>query len=37
MGEVYRAHQLNLKHDVAIKVVSQEMLQSFEDDPEENR
>jgi len=37
MGEVYRAHQLNLKRDVAIKVVSQEMLQSFEDDPEENR
>jgi serine/threonine-protein kinase len=35
MGEVYRAHQLNLKRDVAIKVISQEMLQSFEDDPEE--
>jgi len=33
MGEVYRAHQLNLKRDVAIKVVSQEMLQSFEEDP----
>ena len=26
MGEVYRAHQLNLKRDVAIKVISQEML-----------
>lgn len=35
MGEVYRAHQLNLKRDVAIKVISQEMLQFFEDDPEE--
>ena len=35
MGEVYRAHQLNLKRDVAIKVISQEMLQSFEDDPVE--
>ena len=35
MGEVYRAHQLNLKRDVAIKVISQEMLQSFEDDLEE--
>lgn len=37
MGEVYRAHQLNLKRDVAIKVISQEMLQSFEDYTEENR
>jgi len=35
MGEVYRAHQLNLKRDVAIKIISQAMLQSFEDDPEE--
>jgi len=33
MGEVYRAHQLNLKRDVAIKVISQEMLQTFEEDP----
>ena len=24
MGEVYRAHQLNLKRDVAIKVISRE-------------
>lgn len=32
MGEVYRAHQLNLKRDVAIKVISDEMLQGFEDD-----
>jgi serine/threonine-protein kinase len=35
MGEVYRAHQLNLKRDVAIKVISQKWLQSLEDDPEE--
>jgi eukaryotic-like serine/threonine-protein kinase len=35
MGEVYRAHQLNLKRDVAIKVISREMLESLEDDPEE--
>jgi len=35
MGEVYRAHQLNLKRDVALKVISQKMLQSVEDDPEE--
>lgn len=33
MGEVYRAHQLNLKRDVAIKVISREILHSFEDDP----
>ncbi|MFZ0483750.1 MAG: bifunctional serine/threonine-protein kinase/formylglycine-generating enzyme family protein [Desulfobacterales bacterium] len=35
MGEVYRAHQLNLKRDVAIKVISREMLASLEDDPGE--
>jgi serine/threonine-protein kinase len=35
MGEVYRAHQLNLKRDVAIKVISREWLQSLEDDVEE--
>lgn len=35
MGEVYRAHQLNLKRDVAIKIISQEWLQSFDCDPEE--
>jgi len=35
MGEVYRAHQLNLKRDVAIKVISKEMLESLEDDSEE--
>jgi serine/threonine-protein kinase len=35
MGEVYRAHQLNLKRDVAIKVISREWLQTLEDDVEE--
>jgi serine/threonine protein kinase len=35
MGEVYRAHQLNLKRDVAIKVISQEFLESLTDDTEE--
>jgi serine/threonine-protein kinase len=35
MGEVYRAHQLNLKRDVAIKIISQEWLGSLEDDEEE--
>ncbi len=35
MGEVYRAHQLNLKRDVAIKVISREWLESFEDNEEE--
>ncbi|UCF02675.1 MAG: SUMF1/EgtB/PvdO family nonheme iron enzyme [Deltaproteobacteria bacterium] len=35
MGEVYRAHQLNLKRDVAIKVISWEWLQTLEDDVEE--
>ena len=35
MGEVYRAHQLNLKRDVAIKVISREWFQSLEDDVEE--
>ena len=34
-GEVYRAHQLNLQRDVAIKVVSQEWLKSQEMDPDE--
>ncbi|PKN61671.1 MAG: serine/threonine protein kinase, partial [Deltaproteobacteria bacterium HGW-Deltaproteobacteria-15] len=32
MGEVYRAHQLNLKRDVAIKVVSREWLESLGND-----
>ncbi len=35
MGEVYRAHQLNLKRDVAIKIISQEWLRSFDCEPEE--
>lgn len=35
MGEVYHAHQLNLKRDVAIKIISEETLQDFENDPDE--
>ena len=35
MGEVYRAHQINLKRDVAIKIISEEMLLEIEDEPEE--
>ncbi len=35
MGEVYRAHQLNLKRDVAIKVVSREFLESISGDEDE--
>ncbi|SHH70121.1 serine/threonine-protein kinase [Desulfofustis glycolicus] len=35
MGEVYRAHQRNLKRDVAIKIISQEVLAAIEEDPEE--
>ncbi len=31
MGEVYRAHQINLKRDVAIKIMSKEWLESIED------
>lgn len=31
MGEVYRAHQMNLKRDVAIKIMSKEWLESIED------
>jgi len=34
-GEVYRAHQLNLQRDVAIKAVSQQWLQSLEVDEAE--
>ena len=34
-GEVYRAHQLNLQRDVAIKVVSQDWLNSTLEDDEE--
>ncbi len=32
MGEVYRAHQLNLKRDVAIKIISREWVRSLEGD-----
>jgi len=35
MGEIYRAHQLNLKRDVAIKIVSQEWLNEISEDKEE--
>jgi serine/threonine-protein kinase len=35
MGEVFRAHQLNLKRDVAIKVISEEILQDLEENPQE--
>jgi serine/threonine-protein kinase len=35
MGEIYLARQLNLKRDVAIKVVSEELLKDFGDDPDE--
>jgi serine/threonine-protein kinase len=35
MGEVYRAHQLNLKRDVAIKVISKEWLESCVDNEDE--
>lgn len=35
MGEVYRAHQLNLKRDVAFKVLSGDILQDEDENPEE--
>ncbi len=35
MGEVYRAHQVNLKRDVAVKTISKEKLSELEEDPEE--
>jgi serine/threonine protein kinase len=35
MGEVYRAHQMNLKRDVAIKIVSREWLASLEENEQE--
>lgn len=35
MGEVYRAHQLNLRRDVAIKIVSQKFLETVEEDDRE--
>ena len=35
MGEIYRAHQLNLKRDVAIKIISKEWLDDIAEDEEE--
>jgi serine/threonine protein kinase len=35
MGEVYRAHQMNLKRDVVIKVISPEWLETLADNEEE--
>ncbi len=35
MGEVYRAHQTNLKRDVAIKIISEDVMSEIADDPEE--
>lgn len=35
MGEVYRAHQLALNRDVAIKVISRDLLQGWEGDEED--
>ena len=35
MGDVYRAHQLNLKRDVAIKLISAELLLDLEENPDE--
>jgi serine/threonine protein kinase len=35
MGEVLRAHQLNLDRDMAIQIISEKLLQSFEGNPEE--
>jgi len=35
MGEVYRAHQTNLKRDVAIKIISEDVMSEIADDPDE--
>ena len=35
MGEVHRAHQLNLKRDVALKLISREFLLDLVDNPDE--
>jgi eukaryotic-like serine/threonine-protein kinase len=34
-GEVYRAKQLNLNREVAVKIISSEFIESYDDDPEE--
>ncbi|MBW2658631.1 MAG: serine/threonine protein kinase [Deltaproteobacteria bacterium] len=35
MGEVYRAHQTNLNRDVAIKIISEDVISEIGEDPEE--
>jgi len=35
MGEVYRAHQTNLKRDVAIKIISEDVMSEIAGDPDE--
>lgn len=35
MGEVYRAHQTNLGRDVAVKIISANIMAELEEDPEE--
>lgn len=37
MAEIYRARQTNLDREVALKVISDEFLESFEGDEEEIR
>mgnify|MGYP001210699439 CR=1 FL=1 len=37
MGEVYRAHQVNLKRDIAIKIISREWLESMQENEDELR
>ena len=37
MGEVYRAHQIHLKRDVAIKVISREWIESFGEEEYERK
>ena len=32
MGEVYRVHQMNLKRDIALKIISQNFLSEIEED-----
>lgn len=35
MGVVYRAQQINLKRDVALKIISKDMMSEIEGDSEE--